>query len=198
MISYLSGRVHQKSSDSLTLVVSGIGYLVFMSPSPLSKIKINDNIELHIHTHVREDLLDLYGFTSAEGLTLFKLLINVSGIGPKTALAVLDRGPEAVEQAIIKADEGFFTLVPRLGKKNAQKIIIELKNKLGSEATLDLSGTGDEINEVVQALLSMGYTRIEALNAARNIPSEISTTEEQIIFVLRQMNKPKINKAKKN
>lgn len=189
MISYLSGRVHHKNSDSLTLVTGGVGYLVFLSPSSLSKIHAGEEAELYIHTHVREDAFDLYGFTDLNALSLFKLLINVSGIGPKTALAVLDRGPQAVEQAITKADEGFFTLVPRLGKKNAQKIIIELKSKLGSQAVLDLSGTGEETNEVVQALLSMGYTRTEAVSAVRNIPSEISAVEDQILFVLRQMNK---------
>lgn len=191
MISYLSGKVYQKKPESLTLVVGGVGYLVFMSPSLLSKIKANDTAELHIHTHVRDDLIDLYGFTTLEELSLFKLLINVSGIGPKTALTVLDRGAGAVEQAIIKADEGFFTLVPRLGKKNSQKIIIELKNKLGSQVNLDLSGSENETNEVLQALLSMGYTRTEALNAIRDVPPEIKTIEEQIIFILRQMNKPK-------
>src|SRR3989344_9038291 len=128
MISLLKGQLHHKNSDSLTILVGGVGYLVAVTPSTLAKISLEETLELNIYTHVREDALDLYGFTNAEELKMFKSLIGVSGIGPKTALLVIDRGVEQVKLAIIKADENFFTLVPRLGKKNAQKIIIELKS----------------------------------------------------------------------
>jgi Holliday junction DNA helicase RuvA len=117
MISFLTGIVHHKNPDNLTLLVSGIGYLVSIAPSQLSKINNGDKLDLHIHTHIREDALDLYGFNTAEELALFKLLISVSGVGPKTALLVINRSVAEVKQAIITADENFFTLVPRLGKK---------------------------------------------------------------------------------
>lgn len=186
MISFLKGQVHNKNLNSLTLLVGGVGYLVVVPSGVLAKIALNDNLELYIHTHVKEDALDLYGFTNQEGLTLFKLLISVSGIGPKTALAVIDRGVDAVKQAIIKADESFFTLVPRLGKKNAQKLIIELKSKLGSLAELDLAGINEEVSDVVQALLSMGYSQTEAISAVHKLPPDIKTVEEQIRLVLKQ------------
>lgn len=189
MISFLTGTVHHKTPESLTFLVAGVGYLVTIPPASLSKIPTNEELELHIHTHVREDALDLYGFTRVEELVLFKQLISVSGIGPKTALLVIDRGVDAVKQAIIKADEGFFTLVPRLGKKNAQKIIIELKSKLGSVTELDLAGSDNVTTEVVEALLGMGYTRAEALTAVRKLPPNTLTVEDQIRAILRQMNK---------
>jgi Holliday junction DNA helicase RuvA len=191
MISYLIGKVHHKNLDSLTLLVGGVGYLVFVSPSNLTRIMIGDEIELYIHTHVREDALDLYGFMTAEDLALFKLLLGVSGIGCKTALLVLDRGVENVKQAIIKADENFFTLVPRLGKKNAQKIIIELKSKLGSIAELDLTGVGELTGEVIDALLAMGYSRVEALAAVRKLPTTVTSLEDQVRYVLKQGGKNK-------
>lgn len=191
MIGYLTGKVHHKNSDYLTLLVGGVGYLVAVPSVNLVKIVPGQELELYIHTHVRDDALDLYGFISAEDLTLFKMLLNVSGIGPKTALLVLDRGAEAVKGAIMKADEGFFTLVPRLGRKNAQKIIIELKSKLGGMAELDLSGDGRESSELIEALVAMGYTRAEALSAARKLPADVKSVEEQVRLVLRQMAKIK-------
>lgn len=191
MISFLTGKIHNKTSDSLTLLVNGVGYLVFVPPSTLLKVSVGEDLELYVHTHVRDDALDLYGFAGAEDLSLFKLLISVSGVGPKTALAVIDRGVQAVKQAIIEADQNFFTLVPRLGKKNAQKIIIELKSKLGGVAELDLQDKGGHVSLLVEALLSMGYTQVEAVNAARAVPPDIKTVEEQIRLVLRQMGKEK-------
>jgi holliday junction DNA helicase RuvA len=188
MISYLTGKVKSKNADSLTLLVGGVGYLVSLPQHYLAKTAANDNLELYIHTHVRDDALDLYGFTSTEELALFKSLISVSGVGPKTALLVINRGVGEVKQAIIKADESFFTLIPRLGKKNAQKIIIELKSKLGSSAELDLAGDG-EPNEAVEALMAMGYTKPEAVSAIRKIPADIKTVEEQLRYALKRITK---------
>lgn len=182
MISYLKGTVHHKDPDSMTLLVGGVGYLVNVTKNTINKA--SSDLELHVHTHVREDALDLYGFTSHEELVLFKLLINVSGIGPKTALLVIDRGVKEVKQAIVSADEGFFTLVPRLGKKNAQKIIIELKTKLGGMVDLDLSETTGT-SDVVDALLAMGFSKMEAIEAVRKIPAEVTTLEEKVKWALK-------------
>lgn len=116
---------------------------------------------LYIHTYVREDALDLYGFTTLDDLSLFKLLITVSGIGPRTALLIMDKGSDAIERAIRESDVDFFTSIPRLGKKNAQKVIIELKSKIGSFRDLDLKDEGTEGNDLVNALVSMGFARKE-------------------------------------
>lgn len=189
MISFLTGIVHHKNLDNLTLLVGGVGYLVALPPNQLSKINIDDKLDLHIHTHIREDAFDLYGFNTNEELSLFKLLISVSGVGPKTALLVMNRGVAEIKQAIITADENFFTLVPRLGKKNAQKIIIELKSKLGGITDLDLSGNTSASTDLLEALLSMGYTRAESIAAIQKLSSDSGSVEDQIRLVLKQMNK---------
>ena len=118
------------------------------------------------------------------------MLVNVSGIGAKTALAILNRGALQVEQAVTTADVNFFTFVPRLGRKNAQKIIIELKGKLGSLADLDLSGSdGGSSSQVAEALQTMGYTKIEIAAALRDIPASEETIEQKLRFVLRHFGK---------
>jgi Holliday junction DNA helicase RuvA len=186
MIGYISGKVKFKYTDAVVVDVGGVGYQIYVPASTLSKLSLNQNAELFIHTHVREENLDLYGFRTQEELALFKLLLSVSGIGPRTALLVVDKGTEQVKQAIVKADTGFFTLIPRLGTKNAQKIIIELKSKLGGLGELDLSSIQDsETTEAIEALINMGYTRQEAIQAMRNIPTSVTTTEEKIRYALK-------------
>src|SRR3989338_4909081 len=125
MIGFLSGTIHSKSTNQIILLTGGVGYLVTVPPNYLNILKVPEQTELFIYTHIREDAFDLYGFFTHDELGLFKLVLTVSGIGPKTALLVTDKGVGKVEQAIKNADTDFFTTVPRLGRKNAQKIIIE-------------------------------------------------------------------------
>lgn len=155
-------------------MVGGVGYAVHVPLHLTSSLSVGDTKIFFIHTHVREDALDLYGFVTQEELILFRLLLDVSGIGPRTALSVIDRGGDAVRHAIGTADVDFFTIIPRLGKKNAQKIIIELKNKLGSTADLDLSGEASgETKALLDALLAMGFERKEAIEAVKKISSNL-------------------------
>ena len=144
-------------------------------------------VELYIYTHVREDVLDLYGFSQKDELELFQLLLNVSGVGPKSALIIIDRGVVAVRQAIVSTDVSFFTSIPRIGKKNAQKIILELKGKLGSLAELDLEDIGGQTQEVIEALQTVGFSKSEALEAVRNLPGDVETIEDKIRYALKQM-----------
>ena len=121
---------------------------------------------------------------------MFKLLLTVSGIGPKTALTIIDRGVPAVTGAVQKSDVDFFTTIPRLGKKNAQKIIIELKQKLGSITDLDLSEyTSSETKEILDALSSMGFARIEAIQVIKTLPSDLTTLEQKIRYCLKELGK---------
>lgn len=189
MIGFLTGKVHIKLVDSIILLVNGVGYRVHVPPTTYNSLNLSSPLELYIHTHVREDALDLYGFKTAEELFLFNLLLTVSGIGPKTAMLVLDKGVEKVRKAIVKADVDFFTLIPRLGRKNSQKIIIELKNKLGSLTELDLASESSEMIQAVEALQSMGYTKQEAITALRNIPDSEETLEQKIRYALRNIGK---------
>lgn len=188
MIAYLSGQVKYKLNDSIILLVNGVGYQVFVSSETYSEINEGQNLDLFIYSHIREDSFDLLGFKTKEELILFKMLISVSGVGPKTALLVINKGVEPIKNAIIKADVGFFTLIPRLGLKNSQKIIIELKNKLGGLADLDLSSETKESLEVIEALQSMGYTKKQAVDSIKCIAgSEEKTVEERIVLCLRSI-----------
>lgn len=189
MIGYLSGTVKAKINDSVILLVNGVGYLVSIPASSLNKLTADQLLDLYIYTHVKEEALDLYGFKTPEELELFKIVLGVSGIGPKTALAVVDKGVEEVRNALMKADSGFFITVPRLGQKGAQRMIIELKNKIGSVANLDLSGQSSETQEVIDALESMGYSKQESLKAVKGMPTSQESIEQKITYALRQLGK---------
>lgn len=194
MIGYLTGTVYTKLPEQIILFVNGVGYLVTVPSQRLSTLKTSDPIELFIHAHIREDTFDLYGFSTPGELAMFKLILTVSGIGPKTALLVIDHGVELVEQAIKNADTDFFTTIPRLGRKNAQKIIIELKNKLGGLKELELTQENEESMQAAEALRSMGYTKQEAVKAIQAVPSSEKTLEQKVSFALRELGKAKLSK----
>jgi len=116
---------------------------------------------------------------------LFELLLTVSGIGPRTALAIINRGTEPVQKAVSESDVEFFITIPRVGRKNAQKIIIELKSKLGTVRELDLTGvTGGETKEVLDALVSMGFGRNEVISVIKKLDSSDTTLEKKIRHAL--------------
>lgn len=169
--------------------VNGVGYKVLVPESVYSKLTLGDKTKIFTYTYVREDALDLFGFLEAEDLGLFESLLTVSGIGPKTALNIFSFGERKdIIEAIIKGDVAFFTSVPRLGSKNAQKIIIELKNKMGAGADLDLSGKDLLENaEVVQALKNFGFSAAEAQKALREVKKDGITTEEKIRLALKNL-----------
>lgn len=185
MIAYLAGELIIKLDDAVILKSATVGYLVFLTPKLISSLPLNSKTELFIHTHVKDDAIELYGFVSLEEVRFFKLLLGVSGIGPRTALAILNIPPQEVRAAIVKADVDFFTRIPRLGKKGAQKIIIDLKQKLGEGKELDLSDITGADQEIVDALLSMGFTRSEAKTAVGSIPDTETRIEEKIRIALR-------------
>lgn len=181
MIGMLKGKVIISIDSSLIIDVNGVGYKVSVPKRLINSI---DDITVYTHTHVREDLLELYGFESLEDLKLFELLISVSGVGCKSALGVLSLGKRGeIIKAIQNADATFFTSVPRLGKKNAQKIIIDLKNKLGGTEDIILESAAD--TEVLDALQSFGFTEKEASIALRKIDNPDLTTTEKIKAALK-------------
>jgi holliday junction DNA helicase RuvA len=190
MIGLLTGTVVYKTPTSIILDVSGVGYKVLLPESLLTPLTLREEKQFFIYTHVREEAFDLYGFTSADDLRLFELLIGVSGVGPKSALGVFSVGDKtAIIRAIATGDVDFFTTVPRLGKKNAQKIIIELKSKLGSTEDLDLTDSTEGGNDVIQALTSFGFTPKEAQKALSSVNGKASTPEEQIRLALKYLGK---------
>mgnify|MGYP001591694845 CR=1 FL=1 len=190
MISYLSGTIKYKSINYLVILTNGVGYKVFVQAELMAETKLDDSLALFIHTHVKEDALDLYGFASAEDLTMFELLLGVSGIGPKTALSIFSNGKlPKIKEAIVVGDVSFFTAVRRLGTKNAQKIIIELRPKLGSLGALDLTEQTGETKEIIDALKTFGFSVNEAKEALKSLKDMEGTTSDKIRAALKFLGK---------
>lgn len=191
MIGSLKGKVEFVDGQYIILDVSGVGYRVLVPSKIFSHAKLKEDLKLFTYTHVREDTLDLFGFADLADLKLFEQLISVSGVGPKTALSIFSFGErDSIIEAIIKGDVDFFTAIPRLGKKNAQKLIIELKSKLGSLEDLDLSEKTDrQSSEVLGVLKSFGFTGKESQDALRAVGKNAETTEEKIRLALKYLGK---------
>ncbi len=169
MIAYLEGQALIKK-DHLIVLTGGVGYLVFVGSKILhSLVADGELITLHIYSHIKEDRFELYGFQNEEDLEIFKMLIAISGVGPKTALALANAGTNQLIEAVQQAQTSFFTNVPRVGKKLAQKIIIELKSKLGSLKELNLGTLSPKAQDVMDALLGLGFEE----NAVQTILSQL-------------------------
>lgn len=190
MIGLLRGVVEVTEGGCIIIDVSGVGYRVLVSNDIASKVSVGQKAKLFIHTHVREDTLDLYGFLDFLDLQLFENLISVSGVGPKTAIGIFSSGTrDLIIQAIVTANEDFFSTVPRLGKKNAQKIIIELKGKFESVGIESNIIVGKDGNDIIAALKTFGFTSKEAQEALRQIQGKGETTEEKIRLALKYLGK---------
>ncbi len=156
MIGYLIGTPKITATTTL-IVTNGVGYSVELTPTARQYAAGKERVELFIYPHIKEDCFDLYGFLTESEKALFLLLIGVNGVGPKSALHIMDRGDQAIIAAIQHADVDFFSSIPRVGKKTAQKIIIELKSKLKGREELDLSTPSEAENSIIEALVSLGF-----------------------------------------
>jgi Holliday junction DNA helicase RuvA len=175
MIGYLTGKVHTVSEKDMILMVGGVGYKILAPLPVLLAHQARATISLHIHTHVREDQLSLYGFEKPTELELFERLINVSGIGPKSALAMLSvHSPASIAEAVERGDASVLSHTPGIGKKTAEKIIIELKGKLGHLLGV---GKSDSFFEVRLALEALGYSPKEVHDVLQKLnPLETNTS----------------------
>lgn len=174
MIASLNGRVLEVFSDSLVVGVGGVGLQVFVPAALRESQQVGDLITLHTVLVVRQDALTLFGFASLEEREFFSLLLTVDGIGPKTALAMLSTlSTEAIRRAVLHEQSEVFTRVPGIGKKTAQKILIQLQDRLPSPAGLEtLGGISDVDSEVIAALTALGYSAVEAQAALQAIPRD--------------------------
>lgn len=183
MIASLQGKLESLGTDWAIINVGGIGFQVYMPSSTLSSLRtINEEVKLYTHLHLRENNATLYGFTSADELGLFQTLISVSGVGPKLALAMLSTlNVEKLTMAIATGSVDLLTVVPGIGKKVANRIIIELKEKIGAGWIMTPAAQLAEENaEVLAALTSLGYSVAEATRAVATLPSpsELSLEEK--------------------
>lgn len=191
MIAYLEGTVKFKSSTYIIIMTTGgVGYKVHTPLDLITAAIIDKPIILYTYTHVRDDILDLYGFIRPENLALFELLLTVSGIGPKLALSIFSVGKiEKIKEAIIKGDTTFFTGIPRLGSKNAQKLIIELRPKLGNLDKLDLTEDSGETKEIIDALKTFGFSERESRDAIKSHKDPNISTSDKIRQSLKYLGK---------
>ena len=175
MIASLNGKLESLGSDGAIINVGGIGFRVYMPTSTLSTLgKIGEEVKLHTYLHLREDNAALYGFASTDELGLFQNLISVSGLGPKLALAMLSAmNIERLTMAIATSSVDLLTEVPGIGKKMANRLILELKEKIGAGwITTPAVQLAEENAEVVAALTSLGYSVSEATRAVASLPPD--------------------------
>jgi Holliday junction DNA helicase RuvA len=168
MIATLTGTVAAMRGDSLVLETGGVGYRVFVGPSTLGQAHIGERLHLHTHHLVREDLQALYGFRSDDELGFFELLMTVTGVGPRVALAIVSsRGVADLQLAILQADEAVLTAVTGVGKRLAARIVLELREKVAAAGSAAAAGSPGAATDVAAALEALGYSAGEARDAAR-------------------------------
>ncbi|HEV2403059.1 MAG TPA: Holliday junction branch migration protein RuvA [Candidatus Saccharimonadales bacterium] len=183
MIATLSGAVSEKMADSIVVDVGGVGYGVFVTSEDYGHLTTAQDTKLYIYEHIRETAHELFGFTKVNTKRLFEQLLNVNGIGPRMALNVLSIGSvDDVRQAIAAGDVRFIQAAPGVGKRVAERIVVELKDKVGLEAVeLDsigmLRGASLQQDEALQALLSLGYNPHDASMALQQVPADLPTEE---------------------
>lgn len=190
MISYIQGTVVYKSKQSITILTSGgIGYEVYLSPLQVAAQAIGSEAALYTYLKVSDSDLQLFGFVTIEQKAFFTLLLTVSGVGPKTAQNILSLGShDDIEAAIARGDVKYLTGVSGLGKKTAERLVVELKGKLGNNE-IGKYGDSSMLGEVVDALVSMGYSREEARGAIESIDSGITKTEDALKLALKAVQK---------
>ena len=199
MFYYLDGTVAEILPYLAVIDCGGVGYACKTTNYTLSRLKKGQRGRLYTYLNVGEDVFDLYGFATANELNSFKLLIGVSGVGPKAALAILSTStPEALAMAVVTGDEKSLTAAPGIGKKIAQRIILELKDKMAKESAstgLDFSGGGagsapaftSKATEAAQALAVLGYTSADVSQALKGVDVENLPLEEIIRQSLKKM-----------
>ena len=160
---------------------------MFLTVYTFGKIAGKKDVVFFIHTHVREDAIDLYGFLTLEELEMFELLISIAGVGPKSGLGILTvADPKTIKTAILNEDSSILTKVSGVGRKTAERIILELKNKIGDLSEGDKAkAIGD--SDAIEALVSMGYSVSEAREALKHIPVEVKDIGQRIKMALKNL-----------
>ena len=189
MIGRLRGLLAGIGSTSALIEVAGVGYEVAMTPEAMAELPpVGEEVVVHTHLHVREDLLQLYGFTSSSERALFRTLLSTSGVGPKLALATLGTlGADGLRQAVTTEDVDALCLVPGIGKRSAQKLVLELRPKLGAPDS-DLETAPGTLAEVREALEVLGYQPAEIRTVLATLPVD-EPTEGLLRMALSELGK---------
>lgn len=201
MITYIRGILEGMEEDKVIVDVGGVGYGIYMAGTAMGRLPaLGKEVKIHTYLHVKEDLMQLYGFLTRDELRVFRLLIGVSGIGPKGGLNILNQmTPNDLRFAVLAGDVKAISKAQGIGKKTAEKLILELKDKLelteaggnepeGKTLLQKSAGTGEIQGEAVEALVALGYGSTEAFQAVRSVEIDgDSTVEEVLKKALRQM-----------
>ncbi len=190
MISYIKGKLEIKSKDYIVVDVGGIGYKIFMSETAINELEKGTEVKVFTYMRVREDDISLYGFFNNEELVTFELLISVGGVGAKSAITILSNiTPSKFALAVITNDVNTLKKLPGIGAKTAARIILELKDKMKTEQSIEASGNEEikeaivldnKANDALEALCVLGYTRKDVEKVLSNIDTNKLTVEEII------------------
>lgn len=183
MIAHLKGKNLKKTDKGIILSTGNIGYFVHLSKNLLATSEEGKEAEFFIHSQVREDAFDLYGFPNYNELLFFRNLISINGIGPKVALEIINVPTEKIQQAILNSDVDFIKKIPGIGPKTAKRIILELKSKVEINELEEMTTNSD--NEAVEALMGLGYQRKHINQSLSKLPKNITKTEEIITYFLK-------------
>ncbi len=194
MISYVRGPLAEKFEDSVVVEAGGIGYRIFVPTSVLEALpKTGENVKIYTYFSVREDAMNLYGFLSRQDMEMFRQLIGVNGVGPKSALGILSAlSPDALRLAVISGDAKAISKAPGVGSKTAQRIILDLRDKVKAEDILDglpepvsghteISAVGEIGKEAIEALTALGYSASEASGVVKKVTITESMTAEDVL-----------------
>lgn len=180
MFAYIKGTVQRKTEKYIIVLHSDLGYKVFLKESDREKLKVGEEIELHLYHYIKDDTSDLYGFKTLQELEMFELLLSISGIGPKAALGILQLASvDQIKQAVASGDSSILTRVSGVGKKTAERVILELKSKISG---LDeISGNNKELQsdmDVIDALVGLGYSQFDAREVLKTIDRNLDVSEK--------------------
>lgn len=190
MISKISGEIALVAEKFIVVDVSGVGYKINISPDMISKAKKDKRISLWTHLAVRENALDLYGFEHLNELNFFEMLIDISGIGPKSALGIVSiESIDTLKKAIASGDTSYLTKVSGIGRKTAEKIIIELRDKLVAHKEEAGSTTLRTESDALEALKSLGYSNSEARDALKQVSADTEGTSARVKEALKILGK---------
>jgi Holliday junction DNA helicase RuvA len=183
MIAHVAGVVAEKFNGSLIVDVHGVGYEVAVAFGDYEKAMLGEEIKLYTHHHIREQAQDLYGFSTLAAKKLFELLITVQGVGPKAALSILSIDEsEAVRNAIANGNVTFVSGASGVGKRIAERVVVDLKDKVGLPLRYDTTAAGTSqtmthADEALEALMALGYNLADASKALEGVPTDLSTAE---------------------
>ncbi|HVE81144.1 MAG TPA: Holliday junction branch migration protein RuvA [Candidatus Dormibacteraeota bacterium] len=184
MIATISGKVSEKQNDAVIIELGGIGYEVVLTTEDWGKAKAGELAKYYIYEHIREDTHVLYGFSALAAKRLYTQLLGVSGVGPKVAMQVLSAATlNRLQQAIATGDPELLKGVSGVGKKTAERIVVELKGKI--EAGGDMGASSQD--SAYQALIGLGYSAAQAAEAAAKVPADVTDAQERIKLALKQL-----------